>query len=519
MVEKIDGHPDKILEPSAGKGDIVEGLNKGRHGGLYGHRQYDDISAIEIDKDLRATLRGKHIKVIDTDFLQFSGPDKFDLIIANPPFNGGANHLLKAIDIMYSGQIIFLLNAETIRNPHTRTRQALVQKLDELSADIEYIENAFKSAERPTGVEIALVDIRIKRQVEDDIFRGCDDQAAQFDETFNETHEVTTGKRIPELVAEYNQIIHLCTDTIVGYFKNYKKICQYVALNREPDKYYTAPNDMTEAMRKQVNDMLMAVRKDFWQKTLNLPDVEKRMTAKKLKEFEVLVEERCDMDFTEGNIRNFVLNLIESYEQTLTEAVLDIFDKFTRHGYCSQDIYEKNVHYFDGWKTNSAFKVGPKVIIPIYGGYGSGPFIDDYSGKWDLDYGVHRELNDIDIVMNYFDGMSHFRKISQSIQQAFSHGRSRDIHSTYFKITCYKKGTIHLTFRDEGILRRFNVVACKGKKWLPPDYGAKPYSELTFDEKAAAKAFEGKKSYEENRGQPLFSIKPDQLQIDFRNAA
>ena len=50
-------------------------------------------------------------------------------------------------------------------------------------------------------------------------------------------------------------------------------------------------------------------------------------------------------------------------------------------------------------------EVGKKVIIPLYGGYGRGPFVDDYSGDWKLQFGVREKLRDIDVVMNYFDGM------------------------------------------------------------------------------------------------------------------
>lgn len=157
MLSKIKGDPCNILEPSAGKGDIVEKWkDRNRRG---------NISAIENNKDLRATLRGKGIKVIDSDFLSYSGPDKFDLIIANPPFDDGDKHLLKAIDIMFRGEIIFLVNAETIKNPYSNIRKDLARKLKELNADIEYIYSAFMDAERKSNVEIALVYINIERTV------------------------------------------------------------------------------------------------------------------------------------------------------------------------------------------------------------------------------------------------------------------------------------------------------------------------------------------------------------------
>jgi len=129
MIAKIKGHPCKILEPEAGRGDLIHEL-----GGWDKRFRLEDISAIEIDETLQNTLRGAGIKLIDTDFLAYSGPDKFDLIIGNPPFDEGDKHLMKAIEILYSGQIIFLLNAETIKNPHTNLRKDLVRKLGELGA-------------------------------------------------------------------------------------------------------------------------------------------------------------------------------------------------------------------------------------------------------------------------------------------------------------------------------------------------------------------------------------------------
>jgi len=514
MVAKIQKEPVKILEPHAGSGDIVEYI-KDDYG--YTWRRSADISAIEIDDDLRSILRGKGIKVIDSDFLNFSGPDKFDLIIANPPFDEGDKHLLKAIDIMYRGEIVFLLNAETIKNPYTNTRKLLVTKLNELGADIEYIENAFMlpGTERKTAVEIALVYINIERQVEDDLFAGVDDKAEKLTPEIENNHEVSTGKTIYELVAEYNQIVNIGMETITDYYKNYKKIGGYIGLNQEAGKDYSS-GDMTDKMQEEVNSLVQAVRTSFWRKTLDIKEVQSRLTSKKQDEFEDQLKTHCDMDFTERNIRQFVLNLIGSYEQILTEAVMDIFDKFTIKHSFSNGLYEDNIHMFSGWKTNNAFKVGKKVIIPIYPSYGSSPFIDSYSGKWKLQYGVEGALMDIDKVMNYFDGMPHngYCSIVESINHEFERGISRKIESTYFTITCYKKGTIHLTFNDENILRRFNVAACRGKQWLPHDYGRKPYADMPVEERRCVNTFEDQTTYAKNLNQPIFDNGAKRLMID-----
>lgn len=500
MAKLIKGTPKKILEPSAGKGDLVEGIQEASmyHGGHYCGQKYrhSNFSAIEVNKDLRATLRGKRIKVIDTDFLAYSGPDKYDLIIANPPFDDGARHLLKAINIMYRGQIIFLLNAETLRNPYNNIRQELGRKLKELKANVKYYKGAFKNAERPTGVEVALIDITIERNIEDDLFDGADDTAREARPSIENNHELVTGKAVEDLVIEYNDVITIGTETIISYYRNYRKVCKYIGLNKEAERYDHSGKDMTEMMQDQLNDMITAVRVDFWRRTLSLKEVTVRLTSKKQDEFEHALDKRTDMDFTENNIRAFILNIIGSYEKTIMDSVLDIFDRFTiRHCY-RNSVHEKNVHYFNGWKTNDAFKVNKKVIMPIYGSYG-GAF-RDFSGGWSLDYKAAQELRDIDLVANYFDGMDGYLSMTKAIEHAFAAGQSRKIRSTYFTVNCYQKGTIHLTFNNMDILRRFNVTACKGKGWLPEDYATKPYRELTHEEKKTVDTFEGKKSYSEN---------------------
>jgi hypothetical protein len=268
--------------------------------------------------------------------------------------------------------------------------------------------------------------------------------------------------------------------------------------------------DLTGLLQNAVNGMLPLVRTDFWRRTLNIDAVHRRLTTAKQNEFETQLTKRSDMDFTESNIQQFILNIIGGYEQTLTEAVLTLFDKFTIEHCYSNGLYDKNIHLFNGWKTNKAFKVGKKVIIPIYGGYGEGPFLG-FSGKWSLHYDATRTLNDIDKVMNYFDGMVDYTSIAEAVTWAFKHGQSSKIESTYFTITVYKKGTIHLTFNSEDILRRFNVVACKGKNWLPDDYGSRPYNDMTQESKSVVDSFEGPKNYSKNLNRALFAKKSLQL--------
>lgn len=133
-----------ILDPEAGKGDIVDFVMN--------ERSDRTVDCIEINPELQATLRGKGYSVIHDDFLTFEPKYHYDLILMNPPFNQGAAHLLKALDVQKrGGRIICILNAETIRNPYTNERKVLVRKLEDLEASIEYRTDEFTSAERYTN--------------------------------------------------------------------------------------------------------------------------------------------------------------------------------------------------------------------------------------------------------------------------------------------------------------------------------------------------------------------------------
>lgn len=502
---KGDREITNVLEPSAGQGHIAERIREyGRTG--YG-RDNKNVSCIEIDTKFQSILRGKGLHVIDSDFLAYSGTDKFDLIIANPPFDDGAEHLMKAIDIMYSGRIVFLLNAETLKNPFSNIRKALVQRLEELGAEIEYLQNAFIGAERKTAVEVALVYIEINREIEKDLFSGCDDVAESFETRIEADKDLTSANSITARVELYNAALQAGLTAIEGYYRAFPKIGEFIKLQvGEVDRYERDEGTLTMRANAAINKFALTLRKHHWKKVLDLDEVCKRMTQKKMDEFRALIDEQSYMDFTESNIRQFILGLIGDYEDTLTEAVAEVFDLMTtKHSYNPETA--KNIHYFNGWTTNKAFYCNKKVVIPVRGSVYNNPFID-YSGNWRLNcWDTERTLGDIDKVMNYFDANVEYVSICAAIKKAFESGQSRGIESTYFKIDCFKKGTVHLTFRSEDIRRRFNVTACKHKKWLPQDYGKKKYSEMSEREKGVVAEFEGEAVYSQNIGQIGFASK------------
>ena len=50
---------------------------------------------------------------------------------------------------------------------------------------------------------------------------------------------------------------------------------------------------------------------------------------------------------------------------------------------------------------------------------------------------------------------------------------------------------MHIKFRNQSLVDRFNVYCCRKKNWLPPTYGNAPYSDLTAEEKLVVDGFNG----------------------------
>ena len=74
-------------------------------------------------------------------------------------------------------------------------------------------------------------------------------------------------------------------------------------------------------------------------------------------------------------------------------------------------------------------------------------------------------------------------------------GQTKNIELKYFTVTFYKKGTCHIVFKDEELLKKFNIFGAQHRGWLPPSYGKKAYKEMTEEEQAVVDEFEGEIEY------------------------
>lgn len=142
----------RVLEPHGGEGHLADERP-------YWLRQRRvAVDTIEIDATKHSVLRDKGYRVVGLDFLLFEGGGVYDAVVMNPPFAQGARHVLKAWDMLWAGQVVAQLNAETLRNPHTAERQRLLSLVEQFGT-VEYVGSAYSTSEaqRRADVEVALV--------------------------------------------------------------------------------------------------------------------------------------------------------------------------------------------------------------------------------------------------------------------------------------------------------------------------------------------------------------------------
>lgn len=503
MLEGVDFNMvQTVLEPSAGKGDLVESINS-----IFERKTYSrwgsrslDMDCIELQPELQMILKGKGYRVVHNDFLTYSTYKQYDLIISNPPFSQGAKHLLKMLDMQESGGgIICLLNAETLINPYTAERKVLLQRLDELQAEIEYVKDAFKDAERKTGVEIAIVKVFIPKQkkasyIYEETLRKAEDLEYK-EKAEAESTELVENDFIGAIVKQYNIEVEAGVKLIDEFNAMAPHIMRYFG---EQDNILGSilqltinngnPRDNTVTYNRFVKE----VRRKYWRALFDNPKFTGRLTSQLLKDYHNRVEDLANYDFSLYNILTLREEMSKQVVKGVEDAIIELFDELS-HKYHYYNETSNNIHYFNGWKTNQSWIINKKVIIPLNA-------YRDLHFSWGGYYPDHRDvlskLTDIEKGFNYLDGgLTDSIDLEAVLKKAKEEGQTKKVQLKYFTVTFYKKGTCHIEFTNEDLLKKFNIFGAQRKGWLPPSYGKKSYNEMEPEEQAVVNEFEGEQEY------------------------
>ncbi len=499
-----------ILEPSAGKGDIVDALKKKESEYNYSrwHKFSFDIDCIEFDQNLRHILKGNGYRVVHNDFLTYDTMKEYQLIIMNPPFSNGCKHLLKALEMQErnGGMVVCLLNAETIKDTYSKERQDLKRKLAEYDADIEFIQDAFQDAERKTGVEIALVKVKLP-EVKRNSFILDGLKKAQEQREYQEAQntQLVDSDFFKAIVSQYNTEVAAGVKLIKEYYAMQPFILSRFEKDEETGETIQTGGCMIAMEvvkdRLSVNDYIKAVRRKYWRALFDNERFTGQLTGNLQRDFYNKVEELSDYDFSLYNIYQIKIEMQKSVIKGIEDTIIGLFDELS-HKYSYWDETSKNIHYYNGWKTNQAWIINKKVIIPLRA-------YNEFWGKYEpSDYKIVDKLQDIEKCFNYLDGgLTEAVDLKESLKFAEEYGETKNIQLKYFTVTFYKKGTCHIVFNNMELLKKFNIFGSQHKGWLPPSYGKKTYKDMTAEEKAVVNEFEGEIEYQkvmDNKAYYLF---------------
>lgn len=486
-----------ILEPSAGNGAILDYISKGvpvtetlLNGETFTTSIKADpkkIFAIEKNPELQMILQQKGYRLVAEDFLTYKPDIRFELAILNPPFKTGDKHLLHAWEILPAGDIVCLLNAETIRNPYTETRKLLCRIIAE-NGTVEELGQCFKTADNTTDVQVVMV--RLHKKAKDDPFRINIDglskeDAPDFAQMATGTGSLTQESRLDAFIRSWDK----AKEAAVAYIKARQTLKMFTDVFRPNSYDYTDPvaeldkylansrndyraNDVSAYMSDGYNHFIDNTTRLAWGTIFNQIGLGKYMTTglqEMLKKFQ---QEQSSLAITKENINKLFEFIMLNIGEIMNHAVVEVYDKFTSY-------YPGNTSCKEGWKTNKQFSCSRKVILPNVAEAGFMPQRYGYDKFFKSSH--YHQLDDIDKAMCWLSGRN-FDELTGEIEVP-GHGKatcpanstieqtlcripvgSTEWHeSAFFRVKAFKKGTVHIEFKDEDLWAKFNITVNKGK--------------------------------------------------------
>lgn len=442
-----------ILEPSAGMGAIADYLRYSP--GVKQSRIY----CCEYNPEMKAALIGKGYKVVQDDFLTYSGSMSFDLIVMNPPFDRGVDHLLKAWEIMRNGDIVCLLNYETLQNPYTEKRQQLLD-IVERHGSFENLGQVFGDAARKTNVEVALVRLTKTTQGSAASFQNVASTTKMQDiDLTSSGNGVQKNDYVKALIRSYEMAVQSTEDLYKAMLK-FKLYVDTFAGTYDAQKLC---NQFFETSQKEGyseghNEFVLALQRHAWNTVFSNTRMSGLITTKVRKKFDDWREQQGGADLNEPNVIAILDMVVQQRNLIAMECILDVFDKITYHS-------EKNRQgYGETWKTNSHYMVPEKFILP---------YIVEarWSNGLSLNYRAGETLDDIDRAMCLLtgDAFEEITTLKTAIENWCSDKVRGPEESTFFTFKCHLKGTVHFKFKDKKLQTEFNRRACEGKGWQLPD--------------------------------------------------
>lgn len=446
-----------VLEPSAGKGDIVEWLQE----------QGATVIACENDPNIRKLLNGK-CDIIADDFLTVTSEQvsHVDYIVMNPPFSHGAEHILHAWEIAPPGcTIVALCNDSNLEHWRSSTFNEKLKETITLYGQDEYLGSCFENSERKTDVIVSLIKLYKEGEGEDEwsnyFFSEVDD-----DEQQTQRNGIMHYNVVRDIVNRYKSAVQLFDETLAAA----NKINELAAV---PDAYRNLPikfcvkrvqSDGYTYYESEVSyeQYKRDLKKYYWKVLFDKLNLEKHSTRKLKKQINKFIEHQSHVPFTMYNIYRVIDMVIQTTGQRMQSALIEAFDNI-----CS--LSAENSTAGAKWKTNANYMVNKRFIsdwITEVGWHGEMRIRDSSN---------YEKIEDLVKALCYITGIK-YEKI-ESLDRYVSNNNKpwgKWFYWAFFRVRGYKKGTMHFEFLDENVWMKFNMEVAKLKGWELPKKSEKP---------------------------------------------
>ncbi len=396
-------------------------------------------------------------------------------IIMNPPFSQGAQHVLKAWECLFDGEIVAIINKETITNPFSKERQQLL-KLIETHGEVEFMTEAFMSEDtlRKTEVEIALVYLRkqstFMENLAGDIMENlkAETEKEHADGYQNETQVALTNSTIKNLVIAFKAATLANREQVfamarAAYYRN-----MIGSTMEQMHSNFSTEETTMKWVTATINEMYLDLKNRAWANVLRSADVLTKLSSTAQKTVEREFEHIKKLEFSEANIYGFLLGIVEKQGDIQDEMIMSCFESISR-------FHEQNAVYYLGWKSNTKHRMAgmrikmSRIVLPYYRALFS-------SG---LEWDAVQRLRDYDKTFELLSGNVVTTSqpdrplveggLEAAFKDHFDELRAGErISSKFFDIRWYPgRATLHLFPTDKKLIERLNYRAGQLKRWLP----------------------------------------------------
>ena len=287
-----------------------------------------------------ASLRELGGKVAGYDFLATESLAEVDQIIMNPPFADGVKHVLHAWKCVYDAEIVAIVNAETIKNPYSQERRALVD-LIEKHGSVEFLSNQFigDGVERETAVEIALIYLEKKPE----------EAKLDLSAILDGLRKGDAAKGL-EIEPEMSQALALPQGFIEGVYRAFKDA---VAAARQSALYEAISAQASSRLgvslaemqtkgvgsdfRKEMVDVRKSANKSFqeryedlkqraWAQIIRSSLLTDKLSNQARRKVEADAKSIYELEFSVANVHGFLAGLLESMGDIYADMVCGLFD-------------------------------------------------------------------------------------------------------------------------------------------------------------------------------------------------